>query len=347
MLSELGTYSNMAAIHPSASNPVRRILAGDIGATKTNLSLFSIDPSGLHILHEARFRSRDFASANEMIEQFIAETSQPDKICLAVAGLVADGVVTMTNLDWKLNEEVLAETFNLPVVLLNDLEATAYALPLLGAADFHHVYKGFTRAGNKAVIAPGAGLGEAGLFWDGRKHLPFATEGGHSHFAPTTELDMELMVFLQRRFGYVGWERLLSGPGISAIYDFLVLNKDRDEPAWLKEKILTHDKATMICEYALTSSVCAEAIDHFLRFLATEAASLALKVNAVGGIYIGGGIVPHLIPVLDNKRFHHWFCNAGRLKSHLQNVPITLLINTRLPVFGAAWFGIQEFASMA
>lgn len=346
MLSSLSKYSNMASIHSPASDHLKRILAGDIGATKTNLSLFSIDPFGLHLLHEATFRTRDFSSADEMIEQFIAGTARPDKICLGVAGPVAEGMVTMTNLDWKLNEKIMSESFNLPVVLLNDLEATAYALPLLGSADSHSIHKGVTKNGNRAVIAPGTGLGEAGLYWDRRKHKPFGTEGGHGIFAPTTELDIELLAFLQRRFGHVSWERIVSGPGICAIYDFLVLSKDRDEPAWLKEKILTHDKATIICEYALSSSVCAETIDHFLRYLATEAASLALKLNAIGGMYIGGGIVPHLVPVLDNKRFHHWFCNAGRMKSYLQNIPITLLTNTRLPVFGAAWFSIHECASV-
>lgn len=316
-----------------------RILAGDVGATKTNLALIDVSRNRVDVVQEAAYKTSEFSSCEKMIQQFLPGISKPEKICLGVAGPVTMGKVSMTNTGWLLDERRLSASLNLPVTLLNDLEATAHALPIVPADDLHIIHAGKPSKANKAVIAPGTGLGEAGVYWDGEHHRPFATEGGHCAFAPTTSLDVQLLCYLQEQFEHVSWERVVSGPGLVAIYNFLVLNKNFDEPVWLKEKMLSQNKAAIITENVLTADLCNQTVELFLRYLATEAACLALKHNAGGGIYIAGGIMPRLIKVLNNNLFHKWFCNAGRLKAFLEDIPITLLCNPKLPVLGAALFG--------
>jgi glucokinase len=316
------------------------ILAGDIGATKTNLAVFQFSGKGFSILKENKYPTKDFSNADEVIDKFLAGDHLPDRISLGVAGPVQNGKVSITNVVWQLNSGELSERYNKPVCLINDLEAAAYGLAMLEEKDIRTVYEPAQKTdGNIALIAPGTGLGEAGLYWDGSHYYPFATEGGHCDFAPRTEMDAELYFHLHRKFGHVSWERLVSGAGIVSIFEFLRDKKAGNTPSWLAEKMLAHDPAAVISEYAEEIPVCGETIELFFRFLATEASNLALKLKATGGVYIGGGIVPKIIRLLDADHFLKWFRDAGRMKPLLKTMPVKIILNERTALLGAAYYG--------
>lgn len=334
-------------VHKPAGN-IRDVLAADIGATKTNIALFRRDGEGLNTLHAEKYRTKDFADVTEMIAEFARGTELPARICLGVAGPVFHDAVHLTNLNWDIDARQLSKQFNRPVALVNDLEATACGLAVMNADDVYVLHEGQNFAGgNAAVIAPGTGLGEAGLYWDGAALHPFATEGGHSSFSPATDLDRELYKFLSKIYGHVSWERVLSGPGICDIYDFLVRVKEREEPSWIKEKMLAHDKATVISANAPECAVCNEAMDFFIRYLAAESGSLVLKLKATGGLFIGGGIVPHIIPMIHEDYFEKHFCDFGRMKSLLKSVPVRVILNDKAALLGAAYLGLQQMPEPA
>jgi glucokinase len=318
------------------------VLAGDIGATKTNLAFCHWNGTGLSVQKTVTYKTKSFQDIGSMIREFIANEKMPGKICLGIAGPVQDGKVSLTNVHWEIEGKALSEEFNqVPVSLINDLEATAYGLAVIEQKNVHELYEGGKEAkGNMAIIAPGTGLGEAGLYQGLDGYYPFGTEGGHCDFAPRTDLDIEFYHFLKRKFGHVSWERVISGPGICTIYDFLRLEKDRSEPAWLKEKILMHDKASVISENAGECEICGETMELFIRYLAEESANLVLKLKASGGLFIAGGIIPHILPILHKEVFMKWFTSAGRLKSFLQSVPIKIVLNDKTPLLGAAWYGL-------
>ena len=321
----------------------KKVLAGDVGATKTNLALCHWDGSRLTIQKNVTYKTKNFQDAGSMIRDFISHEKNPGAISLGVAGPVRDGKVTLTNIGWEIDSKSVSAQLNgIPVSLINDLEASAYGLALLDQKDLFVVQEGRPEAGgNGAVIAPGTGLGEAGLYEGPDGYHPFATEGGHCNFAPVTDLDIEFYSFLRKKFGHVSWERVISGPGICNIYDFLHLEKEGPEPAWLKEKMLAHDKASVISENAGECEICQETMRLFLRYLAEESANLVLKLNATGGLFIGGGIIPHVLSLLNKDDFMKWFSSAGRLKPFLQSVPVKILLNETSPLLGAAWYGIN------
>lgn len=276
-----------------------------------------------------------------MVDRFLWDSDSPDRLCFGVAGPVQNGKVKTTNVAWQLDSRELSKRYNnKPVYLINDLEATAYGLALLEEKDIRTMYETEQKTdGNIALIAPGTGLGEAGLYWDGSHYHPFATEGGHCDFAPRTETDAELYFHLQKKFGYVSWERLVSGTGIVNIFEFLRDKKGRAIPPWLAEKMLTHDPAAVISEYAEEVSVCSETIELFFRFLATEASNLALKLKAMGGVYIGGGIIPKIIRLLDSDHFLKWFRDTGRMKPLIKAISVKFILNERTALLGAAYYG--------
>jgi glucokinase len=319
------------------------VLAADIGATKTNLAICHWDGKRLAIQKNATYTTKSFQDAGSMIREFISNEKIPGAISLGVAGPVRDGKVNLTNIHWEIDSKYVSGQFNgIPVSIINDLEASAYGLALLEQKDLFVLHEGRSKpGGNGAIIAPGTGLGEAGLYEGPDGYHPFATEGGHCDFAPRTDLDIEFYSFLRKKFGHVSWERVISGPGICNIYDFLHLEKDRPEPAWLKEKILAHDKASVISENAGECEICEETMEVFLRYLAEESANLVLKLNATGGLFIGGGIMPHVMPLLNRDVFIKWFSSVGRLKTFLQSVPVKILLNKNSPLLGAAWYGIN------
>jgi glucokinase len=323
------------------------ILAGDIGATKSNLALLNFEKDYPVILHESKFKSKDYSNVIGLIDKFQRDLPSPDSICLGVAGPVLNGRTKLSNIGWEIALEDLVHHFNCrDVHLINDLEATAYGLSVLSENDFAVIHKGDDNAiGNAAVIAPGTGLGEAGLYWDGNSYHPFATEGGHCDFAPRNEFDFELLGFLQKQFQHVSWERLVCGPGIVNIYRFLRDTKKIEEPEWLKEKSNGPDAAAFISEHMNQIEICRETMDLFIRYLAYESANLVLKFKATGGLFIGGGIAPEIISLLQNNVFFSYFLQSGRLNYLLEKVPVKVILNTKAALLGAAQYAYRRSVS--
>ena len=319
------------------------LLAGDIGGTKTNMALFSYDGKTFSLLKEEKYRTKDYSDLGKMIADFLSGDETPDSMCFGVAGPVLNGKVKITNVPWGIDSNEITKLYNnIPVHLINDLETTAYGLAVLEEKDLHIIHPGKHTPGNYGIIAPGTGLGEAGLYWDGKTAHPFPTEGGHCDFAPRREPDLEMYTWLHRKFGHVSWERLISGPGIFTIYEFLRDVKEMDVPAWFTDKMLAHDDApALISENADNVPICAETMNLFLRYLATEAANLALKVKATGGIFIGGGIMPKNLKLIDNHTFIKWFHDFGRMKHVLEDIPVKVILNDKTALLGAAWYAVN------
>jgi glucokinase len=317
------------------------ILAADVGGTKTNMALYQAGAGGgLKVEKEKKYVSADYHSLKEIIHDF-SGPQLPDRICAAVAGPVLHGKSSLTNLNWELDSMALSRSLKLPVSFINDLEATAYGLAGLEKKDLATIATGEPGAvGNLAIIAPGTGLGEGGLYWDGQRFHPFATEGGHSDFAPRNETDIDLYRYLQKQFGHVSWERVVSGMGIKSLYHFLTDARKEPVPGWLAERMKKEDPAAVISEAALQKEdpVCAEAMELFTRYLATEAASLVLKLKATGGLYIGGGIPPKILPLLQTSSWVKNFDNEGRMHLLLEKVPVYVVLNDKMALLGAAHY---------
>lgn len=324
------------------------ILAADVGATKTNLALFKYEHNDPIVLHYSKFKSNDYSNVIDLINEFQKDLPSPDSICLAVAGPVQNNHAKLTNLAWEIDREDLIRHFKIPGIhLINDLEATAYGLPLLRESDFSEIHKGENTAGNIAIIAPGTGLGEAGLYWDGEQHHPFATEGGHCDFAPRNKFDFELYSFIQKKFGHVSWERLICGPGILNIYQFLRDEKKREEPAWLAVEFENADAAIIISRNFHKCEICKETMRLFIGYLAHESANLVLKFKATGGLFIGGGIAPQITSLLQDDIFFSSFCQSGRLSYLLEKITVKIILNTRTALLGAADYGQKKSAQTA
>jgi glucokinase len=321
------------------------VLAGDVGATKTNLALMRAEGDHQAIYKEAQYKSQQYKSFNEMADHFLDDLPLPESVCIGVAGPVMNNKAKLTNLLWEIDGNEIAGQMGVEKVeLLNDLEATAYGLVMLKQKDIKVIHAGAHAAvGNAALIAHGTGLGEAGLFWDGNYYHPFATEGGHTDFAARTDFDFELFTYLQKKFDHVSWERVVSGPGIASIYQFLRDVKNSEEPGWLKDKFNNGDMAAVISQQAAQSEICKETMQHFIRYLAAESANLVLKFKATGGLYIGGGIAPQIVSLLNNHSFVASFCNSGRLNYLLEMVPIKIILNPKTALLGAAYYGARNF----
>ena len=319
------------------------ILAGDIGGTKTTLAIVDVTGERLNIITEQKYSSRDHANLDEIIDKFDAACElSVDHACFGIAGPVKNGRCTATNLPWVVDARDLSKKFGFQSVdLINDLEATAYGVAALDVDDFVILNRGGDNpTGNAAIIAAGTGLGEAGFYWDGRQHHPFACEGGHSDFAPRNELEIDLLRSLQTRFERVSNERVLSGPGLYNIYQFLRDTGRGEEPAWLAEKIRQKDPSAAISKAALEgcSDLCVNALDLFVSFYGAEAGNLALKIMATGGVYIGGGIAPKIVDKLAGPAFMQAFTSKGPMHALLEAVPVRVILNEKTAVLGAAHF---------
>jgi glucokinase len=260
-----------------------------------------------------------------------------------VAGPVIEGKSKTTNLPWELDERRLAEALRVPrVKLLNDLEAAAYGMLQLDPTDLCVMQPGSPRRGNIAVIAAGTGLGEAILYWDGARYHPIATEGGHADFAPRNDLEIDLLRYLQREYGRVSYERVLSGPGLFNIYRFLRDSGIAPEPKWLRTRVAENDPGAMISEIGLTGDdpLCTKALDLFCSIYGAEAGNLVLKALAIGGVYVGGGIAPKLLSKLQDGTFTNAFSDKGRFAELLQSIEVKVSLNLRTPLIGAAHYGL-------
>jgi glucokinase len=323
------------------------ILAGDIGATNSRLAFFSERGGRLEPVVEATYPSRDHANLETLVKKFVSAHNLPiDVACFGVAGPVRHGRSDTTNLPWDVDVGELARALQLRTVgLLNDLEAHAYGIAMLAPEDFMTLNQGAPHAsGNAAVIAAGTGLGEAGLYWDGQRHLPFAGEGGHASFAPSDPLQIELLRFLSHEFGHVSWERVLSGPGLLNIYRFLRDTGRGEEPDWLTHELQQQDPSAVISQAALanTSALCRQALDLFVVLYGAEAGNMALKLMATAGVYVGGGIAPKILQKLIDSTFMAAFMAKGRLKPLLQQIPVRIIMNDKVALLGAARFATLQ-----
>jgi glucokinase len=316
------------------------ILAGDIGGTKTLLALFNGD--GRDPVALQSYPSAEQPGLEAMLDAFLAEhPAEIDAAGFGVAGPVRNGThVDTTNLAWPVDGPSVARALGLRHVgLLNDLEANACGIAALTTDDFAVLNEGDPQArGNAAVISAGTGLGEAGLYWDGERHRPFATEGGHADFAPCNELQVELWRFLAAELTHVSYERVCSGMGIANIERFLRTRSGRPRPPLLEAQMVELDAAAAISRSGLEGrdAVCSQAIDLFVSIYGSSAGNLALKLMAVGGIYLGGGIAPKVLSRLTDGRFMEAFADKGRFRELLERVPVRVILNDRTALLGAA-----------
>jgi glucokinase len=317
------------------------ILAGDIGGTNARLAYFQPQNGHLRLISERVFPSREHSELGEIVNQFLQDSgTRPDAACFGIAGPVRNGRVETSNLPWVIEQSRLAKQIHLPATLLiNDLEASAWGIGILTASDMVPLNPGSGPAvGNQAVIAPGTGLGEAGLFWDGSRHHVFACEGGHTDFGPQGDLQIELVRFLKARFGHVSYERILSGPGLVNVYEFLRDSGCGKESPEFAAALKKDDAAAAISRAALdgTQSLAEQALDLWIAVYGAEAANLALKVMATGGLFLAGGISPKILAKLTGPIFMQSFVAKGRMRSLMESIPVQVITNDKAGLLGAA-----------
>ncbi len=319
------------------------IVAGDVGGTKTNLSVCRVTGDGVHEIHSSSYASGDFKAFIHILQEFIR--NQPNsikRIALGVAGPVIQGRAELTNLGWTLDSFELSRELEIDqVILLNDLEATAYGLAALVNDELVTIFPGVSSVkGNMAIISPGTGLGEAGLYFDGRCLHPFPTEGGHCDFAPRSDFDRNLQVFLEKKYEVVSWEKLISGPAIPDIYEFVVASGKHPENDEVKIQMETQDPSAVISKTAMEEGCknCMETMEHFVRFLARECSNLVLKMKATGGLFIGGGIPTKILPLIQVPEFVKHYLDGDRMEHLLEQVPIRVIMEPEAPMYGAALY---------
>ncbi|MGC2696828.1 MAG: glucokinase [Candidatus Angelobacter sp.] len=323
------------------------ILAGDIGGTHTRLGLFNKDGDGLRLESEMIYSSREHSGIAEIVNSFLAfKNVQVGRASFGIAGPVLNGRVSTPNLPWVIDEELLSQESGIASVsLLNDLQAHASGIGDMAPEDFVALNSVPLGPGNAALIAAGTGLGEAGLYWDGTHRHPFPCEGGHSDFAPRNDLEIALLQYLQKKFGRVSYERVLSGPGLKNIYDFLRDSSVEQEPPWLRDELAqTPDPAATISQHGLAGKVtiCEHALDIFVSVYGAEAGNLALKLMATGGVFVSGGIATRILPRLTAPAFMRAFVAKGRMQPLLATIPVKIITNDRVGLFGAARYAVSQ-----
>ena len=326
------------------------LLAGDIGGTKTVLGVFTAGKGPHAPLVQATFPSAEYPSLDAFVREFLARAEQRmERAVFGVAGPVVAGRVTVTNLPWMLDEAQLrAELSMSSVRLINDLTALAYAVPHLGPDDLATLNEGQpVEGGAIAIVAPGTGLGEAYLVWDGRRYNPCASEGGHADYAPATLGEVELLRYLLERVEHVSYEHVCSGNGLPHIYAYLRDSGRAAEPGWLSAQLAAaEDPTPVIVNTALDRregcEICVATLDTFVSILGSEAGNLALKVLATGGVYLGGGIPPRILPALRDGRFMEAFRRKGRMAGLLADVPVHVILHGGATLLGAALCGLES-----
>jgi glucokinase len=329
------------------------LIAGDIGGTKTDLAIYSPESGPDAPLAQTEVHSADYPSLQAMVAEFLAQARlSVDVASFDVAGPVVDGHAKTTNLPWVLDERALAKDLNLKSVhLMNDLEAVARAVPVLQTRHLLTLNEGEPVAQSAiAVIAPGTGLGESFLTWNGSEYVAHSSEGGHSDFAPVDGRQIRLLQFLLQRFDHVGVERVCSGIGIPNIYEYLRDDEKIPERPDVTQSIASaHDRTKAIVDAAIDadspSELCQATVELFASILASEAGNLVLKVFATGGVYIAGGVALHVLNVLQKPRFMENFTRKGRFKDLMGRIPVHV-ITTRAALLGAATYGLDTLASL-
>jgi glucokinase len=344
------------------------IVAGDIGGTKTHIALFDWRKDRVDPVRLESFHSVDYTSLEDMLTEFLVPPTPPmpidesageksddaelepersakesqkiDAACFGIAGPVIQNRCQTTNLPWVIDGATLATRFDIPKVkLLNDLEAMAHGILLLRPDEIDVLNAGAPPPHNQALalIAAGTGLGESILFWNGSRYQPMPSEGGHADFAPNNDNEIELLRHLRSHYLHVSYERVLSGPGLHAIYDY-VRDSKKNEPTWLSEQIKAGDPAAVIAEAGLKgqADIAKQALDLFVSIYGAEAGNLALKSMALNGVYLGGGIAPKLLVKLKDGTFMKAFKNKGRYTRLMGSIPVNVVMNQKTPLLGAA-----------
>jgi glucokinase len=327
------------------------LIAGDIGGTKTDLAIFSNEAGPHSPLAQTRVHSADYSSLEAMVKEFLAKVKKPvDRACFAVPGPVIGGRVKTTNLPWVIEDGFLAEELNLNlkvVSLINDLEAIARAVPILRPSDVDTINTGESiPKGTIAVIAPGTGLGESFLTWDGSRYLAHSSEGGHSDFAPTDERQIHLLEYMLKLFDHVSFEHVCSGIGIPHLYRYLRDAEHLPEKPDIAKRIdAAGDPSVVIIEEAFDptnpSKLCAATIDLFVSILASEAGNLAVKFLATGGVYVAGGVAVHTLPAIKEPAFLQRFKRKGRFAELMGRIPIHVVVSPAA-ITGAAAYGLEN-----
>jgi glucokinase len=317
------------------------LLAGDIGGTKTNLAIYAVGARGrLSVLREASFPSARYDGLERIVDEFMsAGRERVQAAAVGVAGPVVGDRAKTTNLPWLVRGQSLARLLRCSHVrLMNDLEATAYGGLFLRETQIEWLARRKRRKANIAVIAPGTGLGEAFLFWDGERHHPVATEGGHVDFAPRNDKEIALLVFLQKRFARVSYERLLSGPGLVSIFRFFEEEVGRPVSARVRQRLADEDPAAVIGEAGVAGSCPAsiDAVETFVSIYGAQAGNLALTVFGIGGVLLGGSVSVKMLPKLRAPSFLGAFRDKGRYVDFMSQIPVGVILDTKAAVLGAA-----------
>ena len=327
-------------------------LAADIGATKTNICLYTFSGRLTVYSPTVQFKTAGFSGPEALLAEFLTGRRETVSFCiLGVPGPVDNGRAKVTNLPWVIDEEKIQRDLNVTMVrLINDLEATTYALTELKPGDSVTLNAAKKDVfGNRAIIAPGSGLGESFLTWDGEKYTAFASEGGHGDFAPNSVIECDLLLYLQKKYGHVSYERVCSGQGIKNIYRFLKDQKVEKEPAWLTENFESAetDPVPLIIEAALNTErpcpICVKTITLFSAVLGAEAGNLGLRVLAKGGVYLAGGLPARVLPFLKEKAFLYAFQQKGRMRDLIKEIPLHVITNPEAGLIGAARYGLAHF----
>ena len=325
------------------------LLAGDIGGTKTSLAIFAAKDALEAPLFKGTLPSAHYPSLAALVQDFLSQVTVPiERAVFGVAGPVMDGKAKITNLPWLMEEEGLQQELRIPIVhLLNDLVAMANAVPLLEPSDLLTLNVGkHTPNGTLAVVAPGTGLGEAFLTWDGTRYNTYPSEGGHADFAPTNAFEIGLLAYMLEHMGHVSYEHVCSGIGIPNIYDYLKQTVVFEEPSWLTEQLAkVQDRTPTIVNAALSQSqpaeLCVATLNTFVSILGAEAGNMALKVLATGGLYLGGGMPARILPFLQGQEFLRSFKNKGRFSELLASIPVHVILNSQAALIGAAAHGFD------
>ncbi len=326
----------------ASEKPADRIfLAGDIGGTHARLALAAAAKRRPTLREVRVFPSAEYEALEDLLAEFLEGRRQtPAAACFGIAGPVSGGRSRATNLPWTVSEKRISRRFRWPKVrLVNDLVAAALAVPVLRAQETETLLSGRPeRSGNRIVVAPGTGFGQSILVAAGKEAVPVASEGGHADFAPASESDIALWRFLHRRYGHVSMERVLSGAGLAAIYQWLKQSGRKKEPKWLAHKMKEDDPAAAVSSAAIerNTPIAVDALSRFVFLLGAAAGNFALTASATGGVYIGGGIAPKILPFLRKEAFSEGFLSKGRFREFLERVPVRVILNDRVALLGAA-----------
>ena len=327
------------------------ILAGDVGGTKVHLALFDFTDGELKHARDQQYPAKEYAGLEQIVKEFVVN-EKVTSACFGVPGPVRDGRLRLTNLPWTLDSRELATHLKIDYVfLINDLQANGYGISELGPDQVFTLSEGDSRqVGNRGLISAGTGLGEAFLVWDGRDYVPYPSEGGHADYAPRNQDEIDMLCFLRQKYnGRISFERVVSGQGLTNVYDFLRDGRGLEEPVWLRERMTKEDPNAVITDCALKakSELCEKALDMFVAAYGAEAGNLALKVLSVGGLYVGGGIAPRILEKLKDGTFMKAFTDKGRLSQLLVNMPVRVILESRTALIGAAAYAEARAAELS